>query len=47
MVWVVLAHLTFGGDTTAILKKFGISDSEIDNMRASGSIPNNLPIDLK
>ena len=38
---------SFGGDTTAILKKFGISDSEIDNMRASGSIPNNLPIDLK
>jgi len=38
---------SFGGDTNAILKSFGISDSELANLRASDTIPNSLPIDLK
>jgi len=38
---------SFGGDTITILKSFGISDSELSILRASGTIPNSLPIDLK
>jgi len=38
---------SFGGDTSAVLKSFGISDSKLANLRSSGAIPNTLPIDLK